>query len=201
MNGFSHRVLVLNRLWQAVNIVGVKRAFGLLFQDHARVIHSEEENYHVFDSEEWVEFSMSRTSDNGSSCMRTVRFRVLVPKVLLLSHYDRLPVKEIKFTRRSIFQRDHFVCQYCGRRFADYQLNLDHVIPRDRGGQTSWENVVSSCLRCNARKANRLPHEAGMRLRRKPRRPQWRPFVSVAAGDGVEESWRHFIPVLNHAEG
>ena len=75
------------------------------------------------------------------------------------------------------------------------QLNLDHVIPRDAGGKTTWENIVCSCIKCNSKKANRLPHEAGMRLVRKPVRPKWRPVISLVLGKQHHEVWKDFLDV------
>src|SRR2546423_13798140 len=96
-------------------------------------------------------------------------------------------------TRHNDFERDKNTCQYCGNIFERSELNLDHVLPRDRGGLTTWENVVCSCIRCNTRKGNRLPHEAHMTLIRKPKRPKWRPFVQVTFTTQQHESWRHFV--------
>jgi 5-methylcytosine-specific restriction endonuclease McrA len=106
--------------------------------------------------------------------------------------FDRLPKKEVKFTRHNIFERDRNTCQYCGHIYDRKDLNLDHVIPRDRGGPTTWENIVCSCIRCNTQKANCTPQEAGMHLVRKPKRPKWRPFVQVNLGV-QHDSWKHFL--------
>ena len=91
-----------------------------------------------------------------------MRYEFLVPEIIVLSMYDRLPKNEVKFTRHNVFVRDRLTCQYCGQSFEPRELNLDHVVPRDKGGNTIWENVVTSCIRCNSRKANKLPHEARM---------------------------------------
>jgi 5-methylcytosine-specific restriction endonuclease McrA len=190
----NFRTLVLNRVWQAVNIVGVKRAFALLFQDHARVVYSDTDQFQVLNREEWILFSQEQPPREREAVLKTVRFNIRIPRILLLTEFDRLPVKELKFNRQSIFERDDFTCQYCGRTFSTKGLNLDHVIPRHRGGQTSWENIVTSCLPCNTRKANRLPHEAGMRLVRMPYRPKARPFVTLSEGGEIHESWQSFLP-------
>ena len=189
----SHRILVLNRLWQPVNIVGVKRGFSLLCQDYAQVIHTSEGTFEILDFGNWVAFSEEYPPTNPSDSIQTVRLSLRIPKVLLLRIYDRLPIHEMKFNRQNLFERDGFRCQYCTRAFLSKDLNLDHVIPRDRGGKTSWENVVTSCIRCNSRKGNRLPHEAGMRLVRRPQRPRWRPFVSSLAEDRCDDSWIQFM--------
>ena len=107
--------------------------------------------------------------------------------------YDRMPKKEVKFTRHNIFERDQNTCQYCGQVFDRSELNLDHVTPRDRGGPTTWENIVCSCIACNTRKSNRTPNEAGMNLVRKPKRPKWRPFVQINFTLHRHDSWKHFV--------
>jgi len=193
----GYQILVLNRLWQAVNVVGVERTFGLLSQDHAQVIHSEDGDFRIYDAESWFEFSRERPESSSRRFIHTVNQKVFVPQVVLLRHYDRLPIQEMKFNRQNLFERDKFRCQYCGTRFSAKELNMDHVVPRDRGGKTTWENIVTSCLRCNSRKGNREPMEAGMRLLRKPERPRRRPFVSGLLRREVDESWRHFI----HSQG
>jgi 5-methylcytosine-specific restriction endonuclease McrA len=192
-NGLKYRVLVLNRLWQPVNVVGVERAFSLLLQDHAQVIYTGDESFRMMDAAAWLQFSEELEPEEDESCIQTVRLRIRVPKVLLLRSYDQLPVQEIQFNRDNLFERDDFRCQYCGQLFEPSQLNMDHVIPRDRGGRTSWENIVTSCIKCNSRKANRLPHQANMHLIRKPERPRWRPFVSTLIGQNYDSAWDHFI--------
>ncbi|MEO0511147.1 MAG: HNH endonuclease [Verrucomicrobiota bacterium] len=193
--GLKYRVLVLNRLWQPVNIVGTQRAFSLLLQDHAQVIYTGDQSFRMMDSAAWIALSEEEVPDDSEAYVQTVRLRIRVPKVLLLRQYDQLPAQEVKFTRENLFERDNFRCQYCGDTFHPSQLNMDHVIPRDRGGRTSWENIVTSCIKCNSRKANRLPHEAGMHLIRKPERPRWRPFVSSLIGQDYDSDWDHFINV------
>jgi 5-methylcytosine-specific restriction endonuclease McrA len=192
-NGLKYRVLVLNRLWQPVNVVGVERAFSLLLQDHAQVIYTGDESFRMMDAAAWLQFSEELEPEEDESFIQTVRLRIRVPKVLLLRSYDQLPVQEIQFNRDNLFERDDFRCQYCGQLFEPSQLNMDHVIPRDRGGRTSWENIVTSCIKCNSRKANRLPHQANMHLIRKPERPRWRPFVSTLIGQNYDSAWDHFI--------
>lgn len=191
--GLNFRVLVLNRLWQPVNIVGTQRAFSLLLQDHAQVIYTGDTSFRMMDSADWIELSEEEVPGDGEAYVNTVRLRIRIPKVLLLRSYDRLPTQEVKFTRENLFERDNYRCQYCGNGFEAAQLNMDHVIPRDRGGRTSWENIVTSCIKCNSRKANRLPHQANMHLIRKPERPRWRPFVSSLIDQDYDSDWEHFI--------
>jgi 5-methylcytosine-specific restriction endonuclease McrA len=184
-------VLVLNRLWQAVNVCSAKRALILLFQGHAHVVVGDNDGaFQTFNFNQWQDFS---TQQPHSESIRSVSFKIRVPRVILLVVFDRFPKKEVKFTRHNIFERDQNTCQYCGSVFDRKDLNLDHVIPRDRGGPTTWENIVCSCISCNTRKANQTPQEAGLHLIRKPKRPKWRPFIQVNLGLHCHDSWKHFI--------
>ena len=184
-------VLVLNRLWQAVNTCSVRRAFTLLYQGHAQVVSTDgSNNYLTHDFTSWRDFS--RTNPEPEM-VHTISVSIRVPRIIVLLLFERLPKKEVKFTRHNVFERDRNTCQYCGRIFERHELNLDHVLPRDRGGQTTWENIVCSCIPCNTRKGNRLPHEAGLQLIRKPRRPKWRTFVNISFSRSHHDSWKHFL--------
>jgi 5-methylcytosine-specific restriction endonuclease McrA len=186
-------VLVLNRLWQAVNVIGARRAFALLARGHAQVVHQTEDNFRTFSLMDWVDFSTYNPPLDALETVHTVTRAIRLPRVILLTFFDKLPCKELKLTRNNVFERDRNTCQYCGGVFVREDLNLDHVIPRDRGGKTTWENIVCSCIRCNTRKANRLPHEAHMRLVRKPVRPKWRPVISLVLNTQQRERWKDFL--------
>ena len=193
MGLLNQHVLVLNRLWQAVNVCTVRRALTLLFEGHAQVVWNGPDGaFHTYNFSQWRDFSERSVPDES---VRTISFRIRIPRVILLLAFDRIPKKEVKFTRNNIFERDRNTCQYCGGVFDRKDLNLDHVVPRDRGGPTSWENIVCSCIACNTRKANQTPAEAGMNLIRKPKRPKWRPFVQVNLSLQHHESWKHFIDI------
>ena len=188
-------VLVLNRLWQAVNVIGAKRAFALLARGHAHVVHHHEEDFRVFSMMDWIDFSRSNPPVEVLDMVHTPNRLIRMPRVILLSFFDKLPCKELKLTRSNVFERDKDQCQYCAKVFPREELNLDHVIPRHYGGKTTWENIVCSCIKCNTRKANRLPHEAHMRLIRKPMRPKWRPIISLVIGNQRHEMWKDFLDI------
>ena len=186
-------VLVLNRLWQAVNVCTARRALTLLFEGRAEVVYEAPNGqFQTFDFGRWRSFSQDNHRDE---LVRTVSFRIGIPRVILLAVFDRFPRKEVKFTRHNIFERDKNTCQYCGKTFDRSDLNLDHVVPRDRGGPTNWENIVCSCIPCNTRKANRTPKEASIKLIRPPTRPKWRPFMQVNLRTNGHTSWKHFLDV------
>jgi len=186
----NRSVLVLNRLWQAVHVCSARRAFSLLCQGHAQVVHAEDGSFSTHDFESWRDLSVRQPD---SQMVQTVSMKIRLPTVIVLMLFDRMPRKEVKFTRHNIFERDRNTCQYCGRAFDRRDLNLDHVFPRDRGGQMTWENIVCSCIRCNTRKGNRTPVEARMHLIRKPERPKWRPFAHLTFGAEHHDSWKHFV--------
>lgn len=186
-------VLVLNRLWQAVNVIGARRAFGLLARGHAQVVHHHEDDFRTFSMLDWLDFSTLNPPATPVESVRTPSRTIRLPRVILLTFFDKLPCKELKLTRNNVFERDKNTCQYCARVLPREQLNLDHVIPRHYGGKTTWENIVCSCIRCNTRKSSRLPHEAGLRLFRKPARPKWRPVISLVLGNQHREMWKDFL--------
>ncbi|MCX6920586.1 MAG: HNH endonuclease [Verrucomicrobia bacterium] len=190
----EHRVLVLNRLWQPVNIVGILRAMSLLFRGRASAIHAGPSGHRVYNAEEWLAYSLE-SPPPSTEAVRSPCIILRVPRVLLLGAYDRVPRREIRFSRRNVYLRDTNTCQYCGRLFRDEELNLDHVVPRDVGGKTNWENIVTACVRCNSRKANRLPEQAGMTLRRAPAKPKWRLVVASSLSMTEVEAWKEFLEV------
>jgi 5-methylcytosine-specific restriction endonuclease McrA len=195
----DQRVLVLNRLWQPVNIIGLRRALSLLFRERASVIYADEGSHRVFPAEEWVSHSRANPPPD-SEAIRSPSLALRPPRIILLAAYDKVPRREIRYSRRNVYLRDNHNCQYCGRKFSDEELNLDHVVPRDRGGVTSWENIVTACIRCNAKKANRLPTQAGMSLQRAPQRPKWRMLMSASLTAQEMDLWREFLDVAPSGE-
>ena len=181
----SQSVLVLNRSWLAIHVCDVKRALTLLALDLAHVVTDEFETH---DFQSWCELSQAAVGE----CLRTPRFRVLIPEVILLTQYNDVPPRRVKFSRRNIFERDRYTCQYCNRAPARSELSIDHVIPRSRGGATTWSNVVLACTECNARKRDRAPRDAGMRLQRQPREPAWRPGAGFRLSVR-RRSWERFV--------
>lgn len=191
-------VLVLNRFYVAIHVINVRRAFALLCRELAEVIHVEDGQYANYDFDSWREISelKARFKTPDEDWVRSVNFEVQVPRVVRLLYYDRLPKQTIRFNRRNIFARDSNRCQYCGKKFPTSELSLDHVIPRSRNGETSWENVVCSCVKCNVKKGGRTPQEANMHLIKLPVKPKRSPMLSMKLGNPKYQSWKSF---LDHA--
>ena len=193
--GLDSNVLVLNRHYMAVRVVGARRAFSLLFRELAEVVAYEEGTYSNYDFRSWCEVSQFKRQfePDGYDWVATLNFHIAVPKIIRLLFYDRLPRCEVKFNRRNLFARDENRCQYCGKRFSTKELSLDHVIPRSMGGKSAWENVVCACVRCNVRKGGRTPDQAHMTLIRRPVKPRRNPLIHVHLGHQRYHSWKQFL--------
>lgn len=177
--------LVLNRNWQPVGVATVARALVKVWNESAKVV--DPEDYQQYTWADWV--ALEPTDDDP--VIRTQQLRLRVPEVITLTNYDRLPINSVAFSRRNVFKRDRFTCQYCGVQPGSAELTIDHVVPRAQGGLSTWENCVLACVDCNSRKADRTPQQATMPLHRDPVRPIWKPLYSSR---GVRiDSWAKFI--------
>lgn len=181
------KVLILNRSYLPIHVTSVRRAFALLYQGIARAVNDQ---YQTFDFDSWSHLSVSMRDESVGLVNRVIR----VPRVILLVGYDRVPKRHVRFSRYNIYARDKCTCQYCGRKLPRHELNLDHVIPRSKGGSSIWENVVCSCQECNRQKGGRTPHEATMNLLRKPYKPKWTPFMQETFS---LSRYREWLPFLN----
>lgn len=178
-------VLVLNRFFQAVQVTSVRRALTLLYKGQVRAVGAD---YVTYDFSNWQDIPVQP----ADFYIATPRRNILVPHVVQLLRFDKVPRQEVKFSRGNIYLRDHNRCQYCGRKFLSSELSLDHIVPISRGGKSTWENVVCACLPCNVKKGNRLPHECGMMLIREPLRPRWHPLHRLQ-GRHFPEVWKNFL--------
>lgn len=193
--------LLLNAHYMAMRVVSVRRGFTLLFKRDeelrpvAEVVSIEDGKYVSYDFEDWTQLSRLKREfePNNHDWIRTVRFDVVVPRIIRVLTFAKLPRQDVKFNRRNLFARDHNTCQYCGKRFGTSELSLDHIVPRSRGGPNTWENIVCACLKCNVRKGGRTPTEAHMKLIRPPVKPRRNPVVSIKLSDHRYSSWKQFL--------
>jgi 5-methylcytosine-specific restriction endonuclease McrA len=186
VSGVLHEpCLVLNRNWQPITFLPVQTAIVNVMRDMASVL--DVEDYLLLTFEEWVELGRET-----GRLIRTPSRTISAPEVIVLKKYGERPPRKLVFNRPNLGKRDAFTCQYCGVALASDDLTIEHVLPRSRGGPTSWENCVSACEDCNARKADRTPREAGMKLRSMPVRPEWRPRLSPPSGE-TRPSWGPFL--------
>ena len=178
-------VLVLNRVFQVVQITSIRRALTLLYKGQVRAVDA---GYRTYDFEDWQDVPVQPPDHFITTPSR----HISIPHVVQLLRFDKVPRQEVKFSRANIYLRDQNRCQYCGRKFSASELSLDHVLPISRGGKSTWENVVCACLPCNVRKGNKLLHEAGIRLIRTAIRPKWHPLHRLQ-GRTFPEVWKNFL--------
>ena len=182
-------VLVLNRHWQAIHVKTPAEAFCMMASDAATGLDISEGNFTPTKWSEWLTLPV-RGCDQA---VRTPRGPVRVPTVIIAVNYARVPFRRPRFGARGIWERDGGVCQYSGRKLSPKEGNIDHVVPRSRGGTTSWENCVLAHREVNSLKADRLPHEAGLRLHKRPTAPRALPAsVFIRNHHGVAD-WQHFL--------
>jgi 5-methylcytosine-specific restriction endonuclease McrA len=189
-------VLVLNKLFMAIHIISVRRAFTLLCKDLAEVVSLEEGQFATYNFATWREVSEYRSRyfrQEDDDWVRTVNSEIQVPRVIRLLGYEKLPKQTVKFNRRNIFARDNNQCQYCGKKYPTTELSLDHIVPRSQGGANTWENIVCACVGCNVRKGGRTPKQAHMSLIRKPEKPKRSPLLNLKLTHKKYQSWRTFL--------
>jgi 5-methylcytosine-specific restriction endonuclease McrA len=191
-------VLVLNKLFMAVHVISVRRAFVLLCKELAEVVSQEDGQYATYDFQSWREISEYRLKTfqycaEEDDWVRTASTQIQVPRVIRLLDYEKVPRHAVKFNRRNIFARDNNQCQFCGKRFPTTELSLDHVVPRSQGGVSSWENIVCACIDCNVRKGGRTPKQAHMSLIRKPEKPKRSPLLNLKLTSKKYHSWKTFL--------
>jgi 5-methylcytosine-specific restriction endonuclease McrA len=188
-------VLVLNRNYTAIRVVSAKRAFTLLCKGFAEAIDARDDAFEMYDFPTWIEYSVDRRKSPGEHDLfvMTPRQAILVPRIIRLTAYDKVPKREVKFNRRNILARDDNRCQYCGKRLSASQLSIDHVTPKSRGGKSTWTNVVAACNPCNTRKGGRLPWEAAMPLRKVPAIPRRNPALADKVQSKAYRVWRLFL--------
>jgi len=203
MSSLTEGTLVLNRSWIAVQICSVRRAVSLLFQGHAKAVDAE---YNSYTFDDWHQVSQQMIEVPEDEFISSPSIKIRIPRVIVLVFYDRLPKRDVAFSRKNIFERDDYSCQYCGAKpprgrkealkwMEKTSLNLDHVVPRSRGGKTTWENLVACCFKCNSKKRNHTLEELGWKLKKTPGKPNWHPVLKIPLKSVRHKEWVSFLDV------
>ncbi len=166
-----NNVLVLNASYEILNITRWQRALCLIFAGKAEVL------------------------ETGDISVHSPSIEVRLPSVIRMRHYVRKPRILVPVSRNNILMRDRYTCQYCGLVKKPSDLTIDHVMPRSLGGESYWENLVAACKKCNSKKGNRTPEMAGMKLRKKPRAPQFIPSLQINYRDDWEKYILYAAPI------
>lgn len=183
-------VLVLNRNWQAIHVKTPADAFCMLASGAATGLDVQGDEHIIpVRWDDWLKLPI-REEDRS---VNTPRGAVRVPTVIVAANYAKVPICRPRFGARGIWERDGGVCQYTGRKLAPGEGNIDHIIPRSRGGESSWDNCVLTHREVNERKADRLPQEAGLRLLRKPAAPRAMPATALIRNHHGIRDWQRFL--------
>ena len=203
-----NKVLVLNSQWMPIDVTTVFEAVCKAFIGNA--VFVDPETYATYDFESWI-FEWTDAIDmahiNERDFFRCVEYGVKLPEIIIATKYDGQGTSsgphQPKFSRRNVFLRDKNTCQYCSKKCKTEDMNLDHVIPKSRGGGMVWNNIVAACIKCNDRKAARTPREASMHLIREPFRPTAKDIQRPAAarlkrkiGKEAPKTWENFLGKL-----
>ncbi len=166
-------VLVLNSDYEPLNVCNLRRAISLVYLGKVDVLHY-----------------------NGFT-VHTISGAFQSPSVVRLRNHVRRPMPELKLSRRSIFARDNYTCQYCG--IHSKELTIDHVIPKRLEGPTTWDNLVCCCRKCNSKKGDKTLQQVGFKLRKEPKRPKYVPFISLTkfVNAAHDEVWRDYLPIFD----
>lgn len=183
----GQEVLVLNSDYEPLNVCNIRRAVVLVYLGKADVLHTQAEEY---GKEDW---EVSLATAEGKQVTR--------PSVVRLRHQVRRPLPELRLSRRSVFARDNYTCQYCG--VYGKELTIDHVHPKRYGGGMTWENLATCCRKCNTKKGDKTPEKAGMKLLRAPRRPRYTPYIALNKYvSGTRHTlWHDYLPVFSDVGG
>ena len=188
--GIKHRrLLVVNRNYQPITTTPLCKAINKVFKGTAVILLPPGDDTPIWQEMEWDDWADLEPRE-GEDVLQAVERVFRVPEIIKTVDYDDNPFRRVKLSRRAIYRRDQNQCQYCGGRPPIDELSIDHVLPKAQGGKTEWPNVVVACVKCNRRKADHTPEQAGMQLLSKPRMPQY----DVLQGRCIRvDSWTHFL--------
>jgi 5-methylcytosine-specific restriction endonuclease McrA len=185
-------VLVLNRNWQAIDVKSPADALSMMYTDNATGLDILGKDHMIpYRWKDWVNLPF----DSDCDYIKTINGGIKIPKIIVLCNFDKVPIKRPKFSSTGIWNRDNGICQYTGRKLSKNEGNVDHVIPKSRGGRSNWDNCVLSHKDINAKKANRTPEEAGLKLLKKPTTPKHLPISFYIKNKHNIPEWDMFLKV------
>lgn len=185
----SRPVLKLNKGWVPISTTTVEEAIGLVAKGSAVIVDPSDFGVHTLET--WNDVSKAQAKYEGEY-IRSTQLKLMVPEVIRLNSYEGQGQRSVVFSRKNVFKRDKFTCQYCGKQPGTEELTIDHVVPRSKGGTSTWENSVLACVDCNKKKADLPLSKCGLKLRKVPKKPSWKALAQVAPGM-KKQSWEQFL--------
>lgn len=192
----AESVLVLNKSYAPINVIPLYKALSLLSRERAEIVYIENGYYKGYNLNSWIGFTEMKNSEGlaeDTDLVYGIERKILVPKIIRTLYFDKIPHRSVILTRRNVFLRDDFTCMLCGKKLPSSELNIDHVIPKSKGGKTIWENVVCSCFHCNNKKGSKTLEEAKMKLIRKPFKPKYNLTMYERMKEPKYKMWKDFI--------
>ena len=189
---FLHKeiVLVLNRNWQAIGVKTPADTFGMLMTDVATALHIDGDSTML--PLKWVDWKKIPITEDDIF-VQTIKEKIKIPKVIVLCKFDKVPKKRPRLSSKSLWMRDKGTCAYTGKKLTPNEGNIDHIIPRSRGGLTSWTNCVLTHKDVNSKKGDRTPEEAGLKLLFKPEAPKELPTTFYIKNKHNIKEWNIFL--------
>lgn len=191
MKNLSQPVLVLNRDYRVLRTVSAKMAIIGLFKGVVEVIDVRDGDYYSYSYEEWIDYSTdSNINRMNYNWIHSVRFSLAIPYIIRIKNYAGYKRNVIRFSRKNVYLRDRYTCQYTGKKMKAKDLTLDHVVPKSKGGKTEWTNIVACAKEVNAKKGSKTLEEAGLKLLKRPKQPD---FIEFYPSRVMHESWKEFL--------
>ena len=183
-------VLVLNRNWQAIHAKTPTEALSMMYANTATGLDIIGEDHMIpYKWDDWINLPQDDSCDYISS----INQKIKIPKVIVLCNYDKVPIKRPRFSISGVWSRDNGICQYTGKKLSKNEGNIDHIIPKSKGGKTDWTNCVLSHKEINSRKANRTPEECGIKLIKPPTVPKQLPISHYIKNPHRIKEWELFL--------
>lgn len=196
-NKLNELVLVLNRYFLAIEVMDVRDAICSLVINKAKVV---DEDYQKYSLTEWARITKELREDTElrtryPDIIHSPKLDIFLPYVVIYENCDYVPKtgRSVRFSRKSIYQRDNYTCQYCGKKPKPEDRSLDHVVPRSRGGKSTWKNLVAACIYCNAKKGSKLLSELEWELKQQPKEPRWRSHIGLPFNKIKAKIWEKFL--------
>ena len=186
----SNTVLVLNKFWQAIHVKSPLEAVSMMYSNTATALFVQGEDFlQPLSWQQWIELPY----DESERHINSVNLKIRIPKVIILSKFNKVPLRRPKLTKKNIWLRDNFTCQYTGKKIKRSEGNIDHVIPKSEGGKSDWSNLVIACKEINQMKADKSPEQVGLRLIKPPLDPGTLPVTELIGNPHNIQEWDMFL--------
>lgn len=194
MPDLQESVLILNKYFLAIQVTDVKESICHLVTGKAKAVDLEYRTYNFKEWQEYTKIADEETAKLYSGLVRSPSITIFSPQVIIIPdcEFNNPKIRVVSYSRKSVYERDKFTCQYCRKKVNRSALTLDHVVPKSKGGLTTWTNIVTACVSCNNKKRDQLLSELGWRLD-PPKAPTWRSHIGVPFQQNKKQFWERFL--------